>query len=214
MKKTIVDYNNQNSNKINYIKINFILLFVICFGLLNNNANSQIFGNLTEEHQQFQKFVGEWNQISSLTNLEGKKSQTKGKIVCNIILSGTLLELKGLQGNQEMITESLMYIGYDKSIEKFYLHGYDRNGGIPNTYLGTFNKNTNKYLFETYMIDEKKGKILSTFEIWFERDDKFIYKATIHDPDKPIVIMEVANLKAYNSSKDNNIKINKKNRNK
>lgn len=193
--------------------INFIILFCLILPLFNITSNvskAQGFGNLTREHQEFHKFVGEWGQISSFTNLEGKKTQTKGKVVGNVILSGTLLELKGIQGNQQIVTESLMYIGYDQSIEKFYLHGYDRNGGIPNTYLGVYDKNTNRYIFETYMVDVKKGKILSTFEIWFEREDKFIYKVTIHDPEKPIVIAEVANIKVESNKKDENNKTKKK----
>lgn len=211
MKKILVNCNSNTSQNFNssftFIKITSALLFCVIFtlGLINPNiANAQGFGNLTKEHQQFHKFVGEWNQISSFSDLEGKKTQTKGRIVGSVLLSGTLLELKGLQGNQQIITESLIYIGYDQSIEKYYLHGYDRNGGIPNTYLGDYDKNTNKYRFETYMVDVKKGKILSTFEIWFEREDKFIYKVTIHDPGKPIIIAEVANIKVENNSKDEN----------
>ena len=160
-----------------------------------------------KEHDLLHKFTGEWYQIGNYTNPEGKSTTAKGTIKGDVILGGSICRLQSLQANTISLNESMILIGYDNALKKYFFQGYDREGNLPSTYLGEYDKVAQKINFETYMIDAKGNKIRAALDLWFEREDKFIYKITVFEVDKKTVIAEVANIKV---TQESNEKVKKK----
>lgn len=187
------------------IVYSFVLMVLTNFLNINTiELKSQIFSSeIGKEHDLLHNFTGEWYQIGNYTNSEGKSTSAKGTIKGEVILGGAICKLQSLQANTISLNESMILIGYDKSLQKYFFHGYDREGNLPSTYLGDFDKTNKKINFETYMIDMKGNKIRSTLELWFEREDKFMYKITVFEVDKKTVIAEVANIKVTDKTNDN-----------
>lgn len=177
-----------------------IVLLVIAFTLLltisQQSAYCQLFNDKTgKEHEVLQKFIGNWYQLAAYTTMDGKVTNAKGSIKGEVVLGGSILKLQSGQTNTISINENLIIIGYDSNLKKYFFQAFDREGNLPSTYLGAYDKNSKKFQFETFMLDENGNKLLSVLELWFERDDKFIYKVTVKESDKQTVIAEVANVK-------------------
>lgn len=188
--------------KIFVYSASLILLFVFNF-LFTNNLNAQLFNQgVIKEHEILQKFSGEWYQVANYTATDGKSTTAKGTITGEILLSGTICKLQSIQGNKISVNESLIIFGYDKNLKQYYFQGYDRDGNIPTTFIGDYDPKSQRFNLETFMVDDKGNKLLTLLELWFERDDKFIYKITVNERDKKTVIAEVANIKVTDKTNE------------
>ena len=180
-------------------------LILMCFFnlLFTNNLNAQLFNQgVIKEHEILQKFNGEWYQVANYTATDGKSTTAKGTITGEVLLSGTICKLQSIQGNKISVNESLIIFGYDKNLKQYYFQGYDRDGNIPTTFIGDYDPKSQRFNLETFMVDDKGNKLLTLLELWFERDDKFIYKITVNERDKKTVIAEVANIKVTDKTNE------------
>lgn len=186
----------------------FVFAIVFSLTITQNFAFAQLFNDKTgKEHEVLQKFIGNWYQLAAYTTMDGKVTNAKGSIKGEVVLGGSILKLQSGQTNTISVNENLIIIGYDSNLKKYYFQAFDREGNLPSTYLGAYDKNNKKFQFETFMLDENGNKLLSVLELWFEREDKFIYKVTVKESDKQTVIAEVANVKVI---EENNEKPKKK----
>lgn len=179
--------------------LTFLSVFLICISTQISQTQAQFYNNDVGNKQEvLQKFVGQWYQLGYYSTLEGQTTTSKGTTNGEVIFSGSVAKLQSIQGNQISVNESLILLGFDSNIGKYYLQGYDRSGNLPTTFLGDYDNKSQKFTFETMMLDEDGNKVPATLELWFERDDKFIYKTTISEHNKKTVISEIANMKVEN----------------
>lgn len=170
-------------------------IFILAFSfnvILSKDYNP----HLKPEHSYLGQFIGEWNQIYEF--FPGGKAQPsfgRGVSVVKSIMNGVNIEFHSKVKYELGEVENILIIGFDDTQKKYFMLSYDSTGEMPYTALGDYDREKNVFTFKGKREFGNSGLVELRTVIYWDREDKFIYKVFVHNGVKEVNTITIAYVK-------------------